>query len=108
MVKYGPKESAPECPVECGGGPIAIWAMPKCRGRQENRVFPMGTYPVEKFSIKVDRWQVVKAGFVWGKYQIFGLITVEFEFPDLSPVRNLHEIVIQSFHCFSGVVSKRQ
>ena len=41
MVKNGPKKSAPECPVECGGGgPIAIWAMPKCRGRQTNRVFP--------------------------------------------------------------------
>ena len=33
MVENGPKKSAPECPVECrGGGPIAIWAMPKCRG----------------------------------------------------------------------------
>ena len=38
--KNGPKKSAPMCPVECGGGPIAIWAMPKWRGRQRIRVFP--------------------------------------------------------------------
>ena len=30
--KKWPEKSAPECPVECGWeGPIAIWAMPKCR-----------------------------------------------------------------------------
>ena len=32
MVKNGkimPEKSAPECPFECGGGVIAIWAMPK-------------------------------------------------------------------------------
>ena len=47
MVKNGPKKSAPECPVECGGrgGPIAIWAMPKCRGRQTKRVFPIRSVP---------------------------------------------------------------
>ena len=33
-------KNLPECPVECGGGPIAIWAMPKCRARQLKRVFP--------------------------------------------------------------------
>ena len=36
-LKCGKIEIWPEkkCPVECeGGGPIAIWAMPKCRGRQ--------------------------------------------------------------------------
>ena len=26
--------------LSAGGGPIAIWAMPKCRGRQGKRVFP--------------------------------------------------------------------
>ena len=32
----------PECPVECGGrrGPIAIWAMLKCREHERKRVFP--------------------------------------------------------------------
>ena len=41
MVKNGLKKSAPECPVECGGGgPIAIWAMPKWRGRQGISAFP--------------------------------------------------------------------
>ena len=31
QVQMDPKKSAPECPVECVGGPIAFWAMPKCR-----------------------------------------------------------------------------
>ena len=40
--KKWPEKSAPECPVECGGGLIAIWAMPKWRGRQNLWVFPKG------------------------------------------------------------------
>ena len=28
-AKIAPEKSAPECPFECGGGVIAIWAMPK-------------------------------------------------------------------------------
>ena len=44
MVKHGkiaPEKSAPQCPFECGGGGvIAIWAMPKQRWRQIERVLP--------------------------------------------------------------------
>ena len=50
--KNGPKKSAPECPVECGGGgPIAIWAMPKCRVHELKWVFPK--------SLTLPMWQKI-------------------------------------------------
>ena len=42
MVKSRLKKSAPECPFECEGGVIAIWAMPTYRWHQPERVFPKG------------------------------------------------------------------
>ena len=38
--------------LSAGGGPVAIWAMPKCRGRQTKSVFPYGTFIVTRWSGK--------------------------------------------------------
>ena len=42
MVKNCPKKVPQSARLSAGGGPIAIWAMPKWRGRQNLWVFPKG------------------------------------------------------------------
>ena len=63
----------------------------RLKGKAEMLVGPNS---VKKFSIQIDWWRVVETGFIWSEYQIFGLVSIEFEFPGLGPGSNLPEVII--------------
>ena len=66
----------------------------------------MCTDPVKEVPIEIYWVRVVKAGLVWRKYKVFRLLTIEFEFPNLGPIGNFREVIVELCNSLGCIISK--